>query len=93
MRKMATNFRDLWNDPDFLSPEHKAKINLEVEIVEKLIEIRKMNGLSQRDLAERCGVKQSAIARLEKMSAGPQVSTVMKILKPLGYKLAIVPDE
>lgn len=89
---MATNFRDLWNDPNFLSPEHKAKIDLEAEIVEKLIEIRKQHELSQRELAERCGVKQSAIARLEKMSVSPQVSTVMRILKPLGYKLAIVPD-
>lgn len=89
---MGTNFRDLWNDPNFISPEQKAKIDLDVALIEKLIEIRKEQGLSQQDLAERCGVKQSAIARLEKMNAAPQVSTLLKVLKPLGYTLAIVPD-
>ena len=91
-KEMGTNFRDLWNDPNFISPEQKAKIDLDVALIEKLIEIRKEQGLSQQDLAERCGVKQSAIARLEKMNAAPQVSTLLKVLKPLGYTLAIVPD-
>lgn len=90
---MGTNFRDLWNDPNFISPERRAKIDLDVEIIERMIEIRKQKGLSQKDLAERCGVKQSAIARLEKMNAAPQINTLIKILKPLGCKLAIVPDK
>ncbi len=90
---MGTNFRDLWNDPEFISPERRAKIDLDVEIIERMIEIRKQKGLSQKELAERCGVRQSAIARLERMNATPQIDTLLKILKPLGYKLAIVPDK
>ena len=38
------------------------------------------------------GVKQSAIARLESMKSTPQIDTLFKILKPLGYTLTIVSD-
>jgi DNA-binding phage protein len=38
-------------------------------------------------------LKQPAIARLERMKATPQVDTLFSVLKPLGYTLAIVPDE
>jgi transcriptional regulator with XRE-family HTH domain len=38
------------------------------------------------------GLKQPAIARLERMQATPQVDTLFRVLKPLGYTLAIVPD-
>ena len=36
-------------------------------------------------------MKQSAIARIEKLSATPKIDTMIRILKPLGYKLDIVP--
>jgi len=37
------------------------------------------------------GVKQPVIARLEKGQTDPQLTTVMKILAPLGKTIAIVP--
>jgi len=48
-------------------------------------------GISQKRL-EMSGLKQPAIARLECMQATPQIDTLFKVLKPLGYTLAIVPD-
>jgi len=39
------------------------------------------------------GLKQPAIARLKRMQATPQIDTLFKVLKPLGYTLAIVPDK
>lgn len=39
------------------------------------------------------GLKQPAIAHLERMQATPQIDTLFKILRPLGYTLAIVPNE
>lgn len=38
------------------------------------------------------GIKQPALARLENMKATPQTDTLFKILKLLGYTLAIVKD-
>lgn len=87
-----TTFNDLWNDKDFVSEEEKARIEFEVSLIGKLIEARENKGLTQQELAQMAGVKQSAIARLESMKSTPQIDTLFKILKPLGYTLAIVPD-
>ena len=90
---MGSSFKDLWNSPDFISEERRREIELEVEIIGKLIEAREQKGITQEKLAEMSGLNQSAIARLEKMSAKPQINTLIKILTPLGYKLSIVPTE
>jgi len=89
---MGTNFNDLWNDPKFISKEQKSKINLEVSLIGKIIEARENKGITQKELAEMTGLKQSAIARFESMKATPQIDTIFKVLKPLGYTLEIVPD-
>ena len=91
MLNMGTNFNDLWNDPTFITDEEKDKIDFEVALIGKLIEARESRGLSQKQLADLCGLKQSAISRLERLGVTPQINTLVKILKPLGYKLDIVP--
>lgn len=88
---MGSNFNDLWNDSSFISEEERNKIDFEVALIGKLIEARESKGLSQKQLADMCGLKQSAIARLEKMNVTPQLNTLIKVLKPLGYRLDIVP--
>ena len=35
---MGTNFNKLWNDPKFIDPVQKAKIDFEVALIGKLIE-------------------------------------------------------
>ncbi len=87
-----TTFNDLWNDKDFLNDEDKARIEFEAALIGKLIEVRDSKGMTQQELAQMTGLKQSAIARLESMKSTPQIDTLFKILKPLGYTLAIVPD-
>lgn len=79
------------NDESRVSADERAKIDFEVELIGKMIEAREKRGLSQRDLAKLCGVKQPAIARLESMKTSPQIDTLLKILAPLGYTLSITP--
>ncbi len=64
---------------------------LQAELIQKIIDLRKERGLSQAQLAEKCDLKQAAIARIELGKNSPQVSTLLKILIPLGYKLTIIP--
>lgn len=90
---MGTNFNELWNDETFIGEEQKARIDFEVALIGKLIEAREARGLSQKQLADMCGLKQSAIARLEKMGATPKINTLIRVLQPLGYKLDIVPSD
>ena len=91
--KNSTNFDDYYYDDNNVSPEMRARIEFEVDLIGKLIEAREVKGFTQAQLAEAAGVKQSAVARLEKMKATPQVDTLFRILQPLGYKLAIVPAD
>jgi ribosome-binding protein aMBF1 (putative translation factor) len=86
-----TTFDDLWEASNLTQAE-KDEIQFKIDLVGKLIEAREQKGISQKRLAEMSGLKQPAIARLERMQATPQVDTLFKILKPLGYTLAIVPD-
>ncbi len=88
-----TTLNNLWNDPELLSEDEKDRINFEVALIGKLIEAREQKGLTQKELAEKAGIKQSALARLESMKATPQIDTLFKILKPLGYTIQIVPDK
>ena len=91
--KKNTSFREFYNDDSNVSTVERAKIEFEVELIGKLIEARKSKGLTQAQLAEAAGVKQSAVARLESLKATPQIDTLFKVLTPMGYKLAIIPNE
>ena len=88
-----SRFSDFYHNDDNVSPAQRAKIEFEVELIGKLIEAREARGLTQAQLAEAAGLKQSAIARLESLKATPQIDTLFKVLTPMGYKLAIVPDD
>ena len=88
---MSTKWNDFKKTLD-ISSEDQSEIDLTVELIGKVIEAREAKGLTQKELSELCGVKQPVIARLEKAVHSPQVNTLMKILKPLGYTLSIIPD-
>ena len=92
-KKNSAGFRDYYMNDENVSPAERAKIEFEMELIGKLIEVREAKGLTQKQLAEAAGVKQSAIARLEGLKSTPQIDTLFKILTPMGYKLAIVADD
>ena len=77
----------------FLTPEEIAESNLRVALIGELIKARTERGVTQKQLEEMSGVSQPVIARLERGTTSPNISTVMKLLAPLGKKLAIVPLE
>jgi ribosome-binding protein aMBF1 (putative translation factor) len=76
-----------------LTQAEKDEIQLKIDLVGKLIEAREQKGISQKRLAEMSGLKQPAIARLERGQTMPQINTLFKVLEPLGYTLAIVPAD
>lgn len=73
------------------SPEERARIELESDIIVKMAQAREEKGISQRELAKMSGVKQPAIARIESLKTNPQLDTLLKLLIPLGYTLTITP--
>jgi len=89
---MSTNWRD-FRDTLKLSPEEEEMINLEKSLITAVVNAREESGLTQKQLSELCGVKQPVIARLESAAHSPQINSIIKILKPLGYKLAVVKEQ
>ena len=72
------------------TPEEIAESELRVAIISEMIRARQEKGISQKKLEEMSGVKQPVIARMESGASSPTLSTVMKLLVPLGKKLAVV---
>lgn len=79
--------KELLRDPevkaayDDLEPEYK--------IIEAIIRHRIEKKLSQKQLAEKMGTTQSAIARLESGNANPSLSFLKRVAKALDTKLSI----
>ncbi|MBQ6783369.1 MAG: helix-turn-helix domain-containing protein [Acholeplasmatales bacterium] len=56
-------------------------------IISAIIERRNEMGISQRELANICGLPHSSVARIESCAVKPKVETLIKIMKPLGLTL------
>lgn len=74
---------------ELFTQEEISESDLRVALIGELIKARQEKGLTQRELGELCGVKQPIIARMEKGSTMPNLSTVLKILASLGKTLYI----
>ena len=61
----------------------------EVQIIRALIISRNKKGMSQRKLAQKIGVPQSALARFETGRINPTLSFLQKVTKGLGLKLLV----
>ena len=58
-------------------------------VIVELIEARVERGYSQRQLASRSGIKQSAIARMESLKSIPRLDTVIRVAKALGVVISV----
>ena len=58
-------------------------------IVRQLIELREKHGWSQRELAERAGMKQPQLARLETGQVEPKLDTLQRLAAAMGSRLTI----
>lgn len=53
---------------------------------------RKKAGLTQRELAERSGLAQPAIAKIERGHTSPRIVTLERLLRACGSRLTIMPE-
>ena len=67
--------------------------NDEFDLICKYLKIRYESNLSQRELANRIGIAQSTIARMEKNMHSMSVGNFCKLLSALGYELDIIKKE
>ena len=91
--KLISPIGDDWDDlrKTLLTPEERAETDIKVALLGEIINARQANGMTQKELEAVSGVKQPVIARLERGNTDPQLSTLIKVLAPLGKTLAVVP--
>ena len=75
------------SDPEFR--EEYESTRAQYDVMHALIEARIHANLTQKELAERSGVRQSNISRIESGSASPTLSTLEALAAGMGKKLRI----
>ena len=80
--------KELLSDP--LVRAEYDKLEPEYRLASALIEARLAKKMSQAELAQRAGVKQAYIARLESGDSNPTVASINKVVKILGKELVII---
>ena len=74
-------------DPEFkkeydaLQPEHT--------IIQAIIDARKKNGMTQKELSENTGISQGDISKLERGNANPSLLTLQRLAAGMGMVLRI----
>ena len=79
--------RELLSDPK-VKKEYDA-LEDEFALIESLISARLAKKMTQAELAEKIGMKQAAIARLEGGESNPTLLTLSKIAKALDKKVVL----
>lgn len=59
----------------------------------KIFDYRTKNGITQKELAEKLGIKQSMVSKLESGEYNPTVEQLWKISKKLGWNFNIILEE
>lgn len=91
---MARSYQDVTADRRArLSPEARAQREVferAYEIAVQIIELREQHGLTQAELAERCGIDQGDISRIERGSTSPTARTLQRIAEALDADVRLV---
>ncbi|KKS13930.1 MAG: DNA-binding helix-turn-helix protein [Candidatus Daviesbacteria bacterium GW2011_GWB1_41_5] len=85
------DFNDFLNE-SLKNPKIKAeydKLQPEFAMIQAVIDARVKKGVTQKELAEKIGTKQSVISRLESGRANPSVAFLKKLAQALNSHLEI----
>lgn len=86
-----TKFNDFLKE-QLEDPEIKAEYDAlepEFQIIQAMIDARKLKGITQKELSERTGIAQSDISKLENGNANPSLRTLQRLASGMGYKLKL----
>ncbi len=68
---------------------HYDEFEFEFELIRLLLDKRIKQGITQKELADKIGTKQSSIARLESGKYNPSLSFLNKVAKALDVKIKV----
>lgn len=85
--KLDDFIEEQMQDPAFA--EEWGKLTPSYDIMRAIIEARAQSGLTQKELADRCGLKQNTISRLESGGSSPTLKTLQRLAAGMGKRLEI----
>ena len=59
------------------------------DLMDELVAARESQGISQKEMGERMGISQSAVAQFELSSANPTMSSIIRYANSLGIELSL----
>lgn len=86
-----SNFDDFLEE-QLKNPEFKKEwdaLEPEFAIIQAMIDARKATGLTKKQLAEKSGLNQASISRLENGNANPSLRTLQQLAAGMDMKLKI----
>ena len=78
---------ELITEDDELRRQHEI-FKAEMAFKQELIDARKAEALTQKDISRRTGLSQQAVSRMEKGASGT-IETIIRYLHSMGYSLSI----
>jgi DNA-binding XRE family transcriptional regulator len=75
------------NDPD-VRAEYDA-LAPEFAVIQAMIDARKASGLTQKELADRTGIAQADISKLENGNGNPSLKTLQRLAQGMGMQLQV----
>ena len=79
-----------FNDAIYSNPKSIALAN---SLLDECVRIRKAKGVTQKALAEKTGIKQQAISRIETKAVGTSLKTLCILLRAMNCRLKVVPKK
>lgn len=76
-----------------ISQAEKDQLDLTAKLISQIVRRRLEQGLTQAEVAERAGLSQTYIARIENMSVVPRIDTLLKIAQGLRLNVQLIPEE
>lgn len=87
MTKFNDFLKEQLEDPE-IRAEYDA-LEPEFQIIQAMIDARKLKGITQKELSKRTGIAQSDISKLENGNANPSLRTLQRLASGMGYKLKL----
>jgi len=72
---------------------YMKQADAQYQLIKSLVEFRKSTGTTQKEIAEKSGLTQQMVSRIEKVTNTPRLDVFLRYVLALGLELKINKDE
>ncbi len=93
MKTLNQYMKEQMNDPEFA--REYERIQPEMDVIRAIVDARTSRNLTQKQLAERTGINQADISKLENGTRNPTINLLKRLAEGMGMvlKIEFIPKE